>query len=83
MDKMNGGASQWRVCYQRGLPRLVLKFYRKNQNFQARILQFYFTCCIKNLGIHHFKQFALKGPCKIKKFSKCAQCEFIAKFNFN
>ena len=25
----SGGASRWRVCYQRGLPRLVLKMFRE------------------------------------------------------
>ena len=31
--EQNGGASRWRVCYQRGLPRLVLKpFIRAELN---------------------------------------------------
>ena len=67
MDKngQSGGTSRWRVCYQRGLPRLVLENSLLNVYICSGIIDI--------LGRHMYKRDEREGLAYRKNFNKCVQ----------
>ena len=53
----SGGASQWRVCYQRGLPRLVFKESALGRFFHRVAMSVYVFICLSPFHVLHFEAY--------------------------